>query len=137
MISCVRVVYRSLQDESSRRCRFHPFLLVFVFLALAFPPGGDCVEPAGRPPSTGSVPTEIRIESSSWWPTTGYANREEYVGSKACVTCHAQKVASQTATSMARASTRASDSDQLKAHPDLSLQLGSYSYKLLSGKGSA
>ena len=51
--------------------------------------------------------------------------------------CHAQKVASQTATSMARASTRASDSDQLKAHPDMSLQLGSYSYKLLSGKGSA
>ena len=140
MISCGKVAYRSLQDESSRRCRFHPFLPVFVFLALAFPPGGDCAEPAGpprHPTSTGSVPTEIRLESSTWWPTTGYTNREEYVGSKACVMCHAQKVASQTATSMARASTRAADSDQLKAHPNLSLQLGSYSYKLLSGNGSA
>ena len=56
---------------------------------------------------------------------------------KACAKCHAQKVASQTATSMRRAATRAADSDQLKAHPDLSLQLGSYSYKLLTGNGSA
>ena len=38
---------------------------------------------------------------------------------------------------MGRAATRAADSDQLKAHPDLTLELGPYNYKLLTEKGSA
>jgi len=40
-------------------------------------------------------------------------------------------------TSMARAAFRAADSEQLKAHPDLTLQLGPYAYELLTKNGTA
>jgi hypothetical protein len=57
-----------------------------------------------------SVPTEIRVESETWWPTAGHAKRNENVGSQACAPCHAEKFATQINTSMARAAARAVDS---------------------------
>jgi len=38
---------------------------------------------------------------------------------------------------MARAATRAADSEQLRSHPDLSLRLGSYAYQLVTKDGKA
>jgi hypothetical protein len=84
-----------------------------------------------------SVPTEIRIESTPWWPTSGVSDRKEYVGSATCGKCHAEKAVAQAATSMGRAATRASDSEQLRSHPDLALRLGSYTYNLVTKGGKA
>jgi hypothetical protein len=88
-------------------------------------------EPASASPLN-SVPTEIRISSTDWWPTAGGSNRSQYVGTAACAKCHAEKTASQLQTSMARAGFRAGDSELLRNNPDLSLHLGSYDYRLIT-----
>lgn len=84
-----------------------------------------------------SVPTEIRVESEAWWPTAGHAKRDEYVGSKACAPCHAEKFASQITTSMGRAAARAVDSEQFKTHPDLSAKFGPYAYEFSTKDGQS
>ena len=38
---------------------------------------------------------------------------------------------------MARAATRAADSEQLRSHPDLSVRLGPYQYQLVTKEGKA
>lgn len=82
-----------------------------------------------------SVPTEIRVSSTDWWPTTGSSDRSQYVGTSACAKCHAEKTASQVKTSMARAGFRAADSEWLVKNPDLSLHLGAYDYRLTTKDG--
>src|SRR4029077_9679467 len=84
-----------------------------------------------------SVPTELRVVSVPWCPTKGSPGRDEYAGSAACTKCHAEKAASQTATSMGRAAVRASEAEPLKSHPDLSFSLTPYAYQLVTKNGQS
>jgi hypothetical protein len=47
--------------------------------------------------------TEIRLMDPGWWPTKKTAPRKDYVGSQACVPCHADEVEAQENTPMAHA----------------------------------
>jgi hypothetical protein len=126
-------------NDQAHRHRF-PIAPIILILVLLLPStkgqAGPRTKPA-HPAPLASVPTEIRIESTPWWPTTGSSDREQYVGTAACAKCHANKAASQVATSMARAATRAADSEQLRSHPDLSVRLGPYAYRLVTKEGKA
>jgi hypothetical protein len=79
-----------------------------------------------------SLPTKLRINGSGWWPTKGDAAREEYVGREACAKCHASIASTQQKTAMARAGSRAADSEILRAHTDLTHKIGPYSYQLIT-----
>jgi hypothetical protein len=52
------------------------------------------------------------------------------VGSDACASCHAAKVASQKNTPMAQNAMRAADSDILHSHPELRFAIGPYHYEI-------
>jgi Cytochrome c554 and c-prime len=78
-----------------------------------------------------SLPTELRIKDTpGWWPTKGSAAREQFVGSPQCAGCHASKAASYTHAAMSHAAIQAKDSESLRQHNLLSLQLGPYSYRI-------
>ena len=83
--------------------------------------------------TTFSLTTPDRLEESGWWPTKGQAPLSAYVGTATCVRCHEQIGAQQQGTSMFHAASRADQSAILKQHDALSLQQGSYSYKLSRG----
>jgi hypothetical protein len=112
-------------------------LLMLLLLLLAAAAVYAHSSPQHSSRSSGSVPTELRIESTRWWPTKGTANRNEYAGSGTCAKCHAQKTATQVLTSMARASMRASDSELLKSHPELRFNLGQYKYEQVTKNGDS
>src|SRR5262249_10486120 len=78
-----------------------------------------------------SLPTDLRLQNSGWWPRKGDAPRDAYVGSEACVKCHHQ-FADATTTAMAHAASRIADSESLRAHPELKFTLGEYAYSLIS-----
>ncbi len=102
-------------------------LWLATFLALSVCPDTR----AQTTPSTGgiSLPTELRVQNSRWWPTKGDRPREEYVGAIECAKCHASKAANYKASAMAQAS--------LRKHDHLAFQLGPYSYQLVTdGEGS-
>lgn len=81
-----------------------------------------------------SLPTSLRVKAPGWWPTKGEASREDYVGSEACFACHEAKAERQQETAMYHAASRVADSKLLRGHPALSLQSGSYSYRLSTQK---
>lgn len=72
--------------------------------------------------------TEDRVRKPGWWPTKGSYPRDAFVGDEACVKCHADIVASQRSSSMAKTTARAVDSEHLAKHP-LSYKLGPYAYE--------
>jgi hypothetical protein len=133
---------RHLVAQSNDQAQWHrfPVALISLILVLLLPSSTAYPQSPTKPPHPArlaSVPTEIRIESTAWWPTTGSSDWEQYVGSATCAKCHANKAASQVVTSMARAATRAADSEQLRSHPDLAARLGSYAYQLVTKDGKA
>jgi Cytochrome c554 and c-prime len=77
-----------------------------------------------------SLPTELRVNSSGWWPTKGEAARNEYVGSEACVECHELKAEAQQQTAMFHAAARAAYSKSLGERDHLTAQIGPYSYQI-------
>lgn len=98
-----------------------------LFLLLAF-----CSVGRAQTPSSNSIslPTALRTNSSGWWPTKGEAARDEYVGSEACFDCHELKSERQQETAMFHAASRAADSNNLRAHPQLAFQKGPFHYQL-------
>jgi hypothetical protein len=116
-----------------------PFLgfLIFIFSALATKEGYAQSPPRSPSRTASSTPTELHVESRPWWPTKGSADRKEYAGSAACAKCHAEKAASQISTSMARASMRASNSEPLKSHHELSFNQSPYKYWLVTKNGQS
>lgn len=84
-----------------------------------------------------SLPTELRVNSSGWWPTKGEAARDQYVGSEACFECHEFKSEGQQQTAMYHAAARATDSKLLQAHPKLSFQTRGYNYVLSTQPGKS
>jgi hypothetical protein len=81
-----------------------------------------------------SLSTEEHINASGWWPTKGSAARTDFVGTAECAKCHEQIAATQLATPMAQASTRAVNSEILRAHSDLSSQQAAYHYELSANR---
>lgn len=71
-----------------------------------------------------------RISQPGWWPTKLLPTRKDFVGSEACVQCHASIAASAKGSEMANALLRPADSEVLQTHEGRSFQLESYSYKL-------
>ena len=82
------------------------------------------------------VATEDRVRKPGWWPTNGSFPSNAYVGAGTCAQCHADLVAAQSTTSMAKTATRAAASELLKQHP-LSYKLGPYSYQATRGEAAA
>ena len=72
--------------------------------------------------------TEDHIRKPGWWPTKGSFPHNAFVGDGECARCHAEVVAAQKSSSMARTVTRALDSEHLAKHP-LSYKLGPYTYQ--------
>ena len=88
---------------------------------------------ADSPHSKGiSLRTADRVQTSGWWPSKGEANRDDYVGSAICGTCHAEKARTWQTTAMAHAGDRVTRSDILRQHDRLSSQIGSYRYEIAS-----
>lgn len=78
-----------------------------------------------------SLPTDLRLQNSGWWPRKGDAARNAYAGSEACLKCHSRFAAAQT-TAMAHAASLAADSESLRSHQILTFKLGGYAYSLNS-----
>src|SRR4029077_8780619 len=79
-----------------------------------------------------SLPTELRVRGSGWWPTKGQPARAEYTGPDACTECHELKAETAQDTAMLHAATRASDSKSLRDRLNLPFQAGPYNYQLLT-----
>jgi hypothetical protein len=79
-----------------------------------------------------SLPTELRVRGSGWWPTKGQPARAEYTGPDACTECHELKAETAQDTAMLHAATRASDSKSLRDHLNLPFQTGPFNYQLLT-----
>jgi hypothetical protein len=80
--------------------------------------------------------TSERVQKPGWWPTKGSFPRSEFVGVAACARCHADIVAAQRESAMARTATRAADSEILRAH-NLDYVLGPFSYRATVQEGVA
>ena len=65
-----------------------------------------------------------------WWPNDGSAPRSAYAGSQSCAPCHAAEFAGWQASEMATALKPAAQSEFLRAHPNLSFDWGSYTYRI-------
>jgi hypothetical protein len=63
------------------------------------------------------------------WSQSLGAVPEEFVGPTVCAGCHVVQAATQKQTAMAHAA-RPAESDILRAHPQLSFELGKYSYQI-------
>ena len=60
-----------------------------------------------------------------------------FVGTKVCAQCHTSEAATQPETAMAHAGKLASDSEVLRANPDMSARIGPYSYRIQLQAGRA
>jgi hypothetical protein len=76
--------------------------------------------------------TQERIEHSVWWPTSGRALRDDFLGSQACAECHSVLVKSQAQHAMARASVTAAKSSLLRDHADQHFTIEGYDYKIIA-----
>src|SRR5579863_4352459 len=72
--------------------------------------------PDGRTEET----TAKRLREKAWWPTSGNAKRDTFVGTEACGSCHSDKVFQQQSTSMAKAAWKAAETPILQANPSIS-----------------
>jgi len=84
-------------------------------------------------PLLGQLSTLDHLAEPGFWPTQPGAARSEYVGSEACASCHAAKVASQKNTPMAQNAMHAEDSEILHSHPELRFAIGSFHYEIKTG----
>jgi hypothetical protein len=83
-----------------------------------------------------SEPTALRVQDAEgWWPTKGTATKEQFVGSAACISCHAEKSGSYAKSAMAHAAVSAENSEVARTHDVLRLQIGPFHYELQSVQG--
>lgn len=81
--------------------------------------------------------TTDHLADPGFWPTKDGEARSDYVGSKVCASCHAEKAASQKTTPMARSLHTANDSDVLHTYRDMNFKVHNYRYNIqTSTKGS-
>src|SRR5215470_8929860 len=108
-------------------CKF--LTSVCVYFACSIPLFGQAVSSA-MPDSAISLPTQIRVQGSGWWPTKGDAAREDFAGSKECALCHFARAATYKDAAMSHASISPLESQALHQHADLTFKSGDYSYEL-------
>jgi Cytochrome c3 len=82
-----------------------------------------CLARAQQPPALLSSPmsTARRLLQPGWWPTKGDAPRKDYAGVESCAECHQREVLSQQRSSMARAASKASETELLRSRSSISL----------------
>jgi hypothetical protein len=68
----------------------------------------------------------------TWWPNRPSEPRNAYVGPRVCGNCHPSIFKTWEQTQMAQAMQPASDSDYLRANPNLTFQHGPYTYRVIS-----
>src|SRR5215469_9079674 len=112
--------------------RFRFFLckvaaLAFALFILFILGSGKSLGQAG---SSISLPTDLRLQNSGWWPRRADAPHDAYVGGATCGKCHGARAETQANTAMAHASSLVKDSESLRQNPDLMFKLGDYSYEL-------
>jgi len=78
----------------------------------------------------GQLSTLDHLAEPGFWPTQPGASHSEYVGTKACASCHAAKVVEQKTTPMAQNAMHADDSEILHEHPDMKFAAGKYRYEI-------
>ena len=76
--------------------------------------------------------TEDHLADPGFWPTQTAASRDRFLGPSGCQSCHAQKVASQSANPMGSTLLHAADSRALAAHPHLTFIVSQYHYLIES-----
>jgi hypothetical protein len=81
--------------------------------------------------------TSDRLSQPGFWPTQEIYPRDSYTGPVACADCHAQIYREAEHTSMARTFMIASESNILKAHPDLAFASGINHYSIQTARGSS
>jgi hypothetical protein len=84
-------------------------------------------------PLFAQLSTTDHLAEPGFWPTQNGTSRSEYVGSDACASCHAAKVASQKTTPMAQNAMHSDDSTILHAHPEMKFAVGRYRYEIKTG----
>ncbi len=109
-------------------------LPAFLFLASCFTSSAHSPQSSSPQSNSISLPTELRVRGSGWWPTKGQPSRADYTGPDACTECHELKSETAQSTAMLHAATRTSESKNLREHDHLSFQTGPYTYQLLTTK---
>jgi hypothetical protein len=98
-------------------------LFASLVLATAIATTVISISPArAQSPSPPSSPmsTAQRFLEPGWWPTKGGATRKDYAGTESCAECHKQEVLSQQRSSMARAASKAAETEILRSRSNLS-----------------
>ncbi len=93
--------------------------------------GSQTTDPQTADPQT----TPEHLRASAWWPTKSLPNLDAYAGTAACATCHADIVASQATSQMARTLTPAAHSTVLNQHLQKIYHSGPYTYSLAKSPG--
>lgn len=84
----------------------------------------------------GSSTTREHLTRELWWPTKQFPDQSKFAGRKACASCHAELVRTQSTTQMAQTLMPASDSAVLAGHTGEIFTFGSYRYSVERAAGS-
>jgi hypothetical protein len=104
--------------------KYHACVLALAVMTMG---GGECLVKA-------QTQIDKNFPRQDWQPTRAiYGWR--YVGERTCAACHADEAATQTLTAMAMALSPASECQVLTSHPDLSVKLGRYQYRITTAHG--
>jgi hypothetical protein len=74
--------------------------------------------------------TADHLSEPGFWPTQNAEHRNEFVGVKACASCHSAIVATQSRTPMGATAMLAANSDILHSHPTLNFTFDKYRYEI-------
>jgi len=111
-------------------------LLLIPFIQVAIMQMSRPSAQAASAQSTSEL-TVKRLHEPGWWPTKGDAARNDYSGTEACAGCHEQEALAQRQTSMAKAASRALETEVLRSSPTISLDTLPFRTMILRGrKGS-
>ena len=100
--------------------------LIFAIVLLATV--AEWTPARARAPQDTQAPetTAQRLREKGWWPTKPDAARKEFTGTESCAACHKQIVEEQQKTSMARAASKAEDTEVLRSSPTISLSASQF-----------
>jgi cytochrome c554/c'-like protein len=107
-----------------------PRSLVLIILSAFYFASFVVAQSPEKSPATiaDQLSTSEHVRKPGWWPTKGTFARQDFVGTDACSRCHADIVATQKDSAMARTATLAANSAILRAH-SLEQQRGPFTYR--------
>ena len=120
----------SLLRRGRRRARWHLpalFLLSYSVASCSAVP-----EVQGQAKAGVETATQDRMDDPQWWPTKGSYARADFIGSNACVSCHADEFKIYSTTPMSHAGSRVQESNELRRFLPLLLVTDPYSYSIAS-----